>query len=160
MDLLGVKISIQSYFQASTNWHIIRILANLMNRDAKSNIVGLMQAATSSKCEKRRYFRLSLRLPMEYSFPESSRQRLAYTVDLCEGGLLMHTQDKLEIGQDLKIKFYYYSGVQIDCVEALGKVIRVDGEGKTGKEYRCAVKLLGLSSNFLRKFRKFLETLY
>jgi hypothetical protein len=36
---------------------------------------------------------------MEYSFPESSEHRLAYMVDLCEGGLLMHTAEKLVMGQ-------------------------------------------------------------
>ena len=124
------------------------------------NIAELIYQATSAKSKKRRHIRLSLRLPMEYSFPESSRYHLAYTVDLCEGGLLMYTPEKLEIGQNLRVKFYYDSAAGLDCVQALGEVIRVDKVGKLGKEYRCAVRFSDLPSDFLKKLQKFLESLY
>ena len=131
-----------------------------MNRNSQINIVQIINQATSAKFEKRRHFRLSLHLPMEYSFPESSRLRLAYTVDICEGGLLMYTQQKLEIGQKLRVKFFFDSSAGMDCIQVLGEVIRVDRLGKSGKEFRCAVRFFDLSSEILKKLRKFLKSLY
>jgi hypothetical protein len=131
-----------------------------MNGNSQISIAKIIQQSASAKSEKRRSFRLSLHLPMEYSFPESSRHRLAYTVDLCEDGLLMHTGEKMEIGQTLRVKFYYDSAVGVDYIQALGEVIRVDRLGKAGKEYRCAVRFSDLSPEFLKKLRKFLKSLY
>ena len=123
-------------------------------------IAELIYQATSAKSEKRRHLRLSLRLPMEYAFPESSRHRLACTVDLCEDGLLMYTPEKLEIGQNLRVKFYCDSAAGLDCVQVLGEVIRVERLGKSAKEYRCAVRFVDLSSNILKKLRKIFKELY
>lgn len=81
-------------------------------------------------------------------------------VDICEGGLLMHTRQKLEIGQNLRVKFYYDSAAGMDCIQALGEVIRVDKLGKSGKEFSCAVRFLDLSSENLKNLRKFLKSLY
>jgi len=126
----------------------------------KMNIKELIYQATLGKSEKRRHIRLSLRLPIEYSFPESSRHRLAYTVDLCEDGILMYTSEKLEIGQNLRVKFFYDSAAGMDCVQALGEVIRVDRLGKSGKGYRCAVRFVDLSTDILKKLRKIFKELY
>jgi hypothetical protein len=84
--------SIPQYFQADKYWYIIRINANPMNRNGQINIAQIINQADSAKSEKRRHFRVPLHLPMEYSFPESSHFHLAYTVDICEGGLLMYTR--------------------------------------------------------------------
>jgi c-di-GMP-binding flagellar brake protein YcgR len=131
-----------------------------MNRSAQIYMAQVMHQATAAESEKRRHFRLSLRLPMEYSFPESSHLRLAYMVDICEGGLLMYTPENLDIGQNLSFKFYYDSAAGLDYIQAPGEVIRVDRLGISGKEYRCAVRFSGLPPDFLKKFRNFLNSLY
>jgi c-di-GMP-binding flagellar brake protein YcgR len=132
-----------------------------MIKNEQINIAKLIyQPTTAPKSEKRRHFRLSLRLPMEYSFPESSRHRLAYTADICEGGLSMHTPEKLEIGQDLNVKFYYDSVSGLDWVQGFGEVIRADRLGNSGEEYWYAVRFVDLSSDILKKLREFLKSLY
>jgi c-di-GMP-binding flagellar brake protein YcgR len=131
-----------------------------MNRSAQINITQVIHQAASAKSEKRRHIRLSLRLPMEYSFLESSPFRLAYTVDICEGGFLMYTPEKLDIGRNLSLKFYYDSAAGIDSIQALGEVIRVDRSGKSENGYKCAVRFSDLPSDFLKKLRNFLESLY
>src|SRR4030067_1888797 len=98
----------------------------MTNRIAQMTIAELIKQRTLAKPEKRRHNRIFLCLPMEYSFPESSCPRFAHTVDICEDGLLMYVLGKLEIGQDLRVKVYYDSASGIDCIEALGEVIRVD----------------------------------
>ncbi len=124
------------------------------------NMAQVIHQAASAESEKRRHLRLSLRLPMEYSFPESSHLRLAYMVDICEGGLLMYTPENLGIGQNLSFKFYYDSATGLDYIKAPGEVIRVDRLDISGKEYRCAVRFSDLPPDFLKKFRKFLNSLY
>ena len=131
-----------------------------MNRNAQISMAQIIHQAASAESERRRNFRLSLRLPMEYSFPESSHLRLAYMVDICEGGLSMYTPENLDIGQNLSFKFYYDSAAGLDYIQAPGEVIRVDRLGISGKEYRCAVRFSDLPLDFLKKFRKFLDSLY
>jgi Tfp pilus assembly protein PilZ len=131
-----------------------------VNRSIQINIAQVIYQATSAESEKRKHFRLSLRLPTEYSFPDSSHLHLAYMVDICEGGLLMSTPENLNIGQNLRVKFYYDSSAGIDCIQAPGEVIRVDRLGNSGKDYRCAVRFSDLPPDFLKKLRKFLKSLY
>ena len=124
------------------------------------NIAELIRQHTSAKPEKRGHHRLFLSLPLEYSLPESSYPRLAYTVDIGEGGLSMHVPQELEKGQNLRVKVYYDSASGIDCIEVLGEVIRLDSLEKSEKEYRCAVRFVDLSSEIMKKLRKFLKSLY
>jgi hypothetical protein len=132
-----------------------------MTKNEQINIAKLIyQATNAAKSEKSRDFRLSLRLPMEYSLPESSRHRLARMVDICEGGLLMYTPEKLEIAQNLRVKFYYDSVSGLDCVQASGEVIRADGLGNSRKEYWYAVRFVDPSSDIPKKLREFLKSLY
>ena len=158
---LFFKIRFQLYFQWPTFWYIIRIHDYLMTKNAQIGVAKLLyQVRTAVKSEKRRHFRLSLRLPMEYSFPESSRHFLACTVDICEGGLLMYSPEKLKKGQDLRLKFYYDCGPGLDCVQVCGEVVRAGRFGNSGKEYCYAVKFVDLPSDLLKKLREFLKSLY
>jgi c-di-GMP-binding flagellar brake protein YcgR len=131
-----------------------------MNRSEQVKLAQMINQATSAKPEKRRHFRLSLHLPMEYSLPESSRFRLGYMADICEGGLLMYTTEKLDVGQNLKVKFYSASSAGMECIQAFGKVIRVDNLGKSEKDYRCGVRFSDMQPNFLEKLLKYLKNLY
>ncbi len=97
---------------------------------------------------------------MDYSLPKTSGTRLAYMVDLCEGGLSMLTREELEAGQTLRIKFFCEADKGLDCIQTFGEVIRVERLGKARKEYRIAVRFSDLSSEVSKKLRKFLEDLY
>jgi hypothetical protein len=57
------------------------------------------------------------------------------------------------------MKFFYDSAMGLDCIEATGDVIRVGKFGKTGKEYRCAVRFSNLPSGILKKLQKVLRSL-
>ena len=142
------------------DWYIIRIPDYLMNRSAQLNTAQVIHQANPAEYEKRKHLRLSLHLPMEYSLPESYHFRLAYMVDICEGGLSMYTPEGLDIGRNLNLKFYYDSAAGLDYIQVPGEVIRADRLGISGKEYRCAVRFSHLPPDFLKKFRKFLNSLY
>ena len=120
----------------------------------------MIHNSNSAKSEKRRHPRLSLHLPLEYSLPQSSRLRLAYMVDICEGGLLMYTLKKMDIGQNLRVKFYYDSPAGMDCIQSLGEVMRVEKLGTSRKDYKCGVRFSDMPPDYLKKFRKFLKSLY
>jgi hypothetical protein len=153
-------ILIHWYFQAGNTWYIIRIPDPLMNRSEQKKLAQIINQGISAKSEKRRHFRLSLHLPMEYSLPASSRFRLAYMADISEDGLLMFTTEKLDVGQNLSVKFYSASAAGMDCIQAFGKVIRVDNLGKSGKEYRCGVRFSDMQPNFLEKLLNHLKNFY
>ena len=72
----------------------------------------------------------------------------------------MYCPQNLEVGQSLRLKFFYVSAAGMDCIQALGEVIRVDRLGKSGKEYRYAVRFVDLSPDILKKLQKFLKNLY
>jgi hypothetical protein len=143
------------YYQVNNDWHIICINDDLMSRRGK-----LTHSFNSAKSEKRRYPRLSLHLPLEYSFPESYGLHLAYMGNICEGGLLMYTPQEMDIGQNLRVKFYYDSAAGTGCIQALGEVIRVEKLAASGKDYRCGVRFSNVPPDYLKKFRKFLKSLY
>jgi c-di-GMP-binding flagellar brake protein YcgR len=130
------------------------------DRTIQMHIAGLVNQLAWGKPEKRRYHRLSLHLPMEYSLDESSCFHLTHTVDICEGGLLIHVPEKLRIGQNMMIKFYYPSASGVDYGQVLAEIIRVERLDRSGKEYKCALQFLDLSSDLLKKFQKFLKSLY
>ena len=72
----------------------------------------------------------------------------------------MYTPENLHMGQNLNLKFYYVSAAGLEYIQASGEVIRVYRLGISGKEYRCAVRFSHLPPDFLKKFRKFLYSLY
>jgi len=161
MLIYNLNNFISLYFQLDKYSYVISILDYLMNKNEQINIAKLIyQRTTAAKSEKRRHFRLSLHLPMEYSLPESCHLRLACTVDISENGLLMNTPEKLDIGQNLKLKFYYDSVSGLEFVQALGEVIRADRLSNSGQDYWYAVRFVDLPSDLVKKLRKFLKSLY
>lgn len=110
--------------------------------------------------DKREYRRLHLRLPTEYFIDGSLPPRIGYTVNICEGGLLIHIPEKLKPGQHLSVKFYYYSDSDLNSVQALAEVVRTDSLKNPEEEYACALKFMDLSAEELETLRKFLKHLY
>jgi len=131
-----------------------------MNKTAQISIAMVMDKGISAKSDKIKYFALSLYLPLEYSFNDSSRLHLAYTANICEDGLLMCTPEELDVGQNLIVKIYYDAAAELDPAQTLGEVVRVDKLEKPGKAYRCAVRFVDPPSDLLKRNRKFLKSLF
>jgi c-di-GMP-binding flagellar brake protein YcgR len=129
-----------------------------MGRSGQISIAGLMNPSRA-KPEKRGHPRLSLRLPTEYSLEGSPDFRTGHTVDIGEGGLLIHVPEELSAGQRLRIRFFYHSSSGMESVQALAEVSRVDRFEKSVKEYRCALRFIDLPAGELKKFRKVLKAL-
>ena len=138
----------------------ILLKINSMNKDAQITIAMVTDKGTLAKFDKIKDFTLSMYLPLEYSFMDSSRLHLAYTANIFEDGLLMCTQEELDIGQTLRVKIYYDSAAELDPVQTVGEVVRVDKLAKAEKAYKCAVRFVDPPSDLLKKNRKFLMSLY
>jgi hypothetical protein len=136
------------------------IFEHMTTNNAKMNIAELIRQNTAAKSEKRGYPRLSLRLPTEYSLRGSSRVRVGHTVDICEGGLLVNMPERVEVGQNFKIKVYYPFDSTLNHFNFLAEVVRVDSVGKSKKECRCAVKFINLSVDDRKMLRIFMKSLY
>ena len=57
--------------------------------------------------ERRTYRRFSIRLPIEYHRADSSINQNGQAVDASEGGLQILFPEQMEIGQTLKLKFFF-----------------------------------------------------
>jgi len=111
--------------------------------------------------EKRRHPRFSIDLPIEYWQIDKSKSRPGRTVDLSEGGLLLHLSEPMEIGQVMGLNLFIDIGPDLDAIEAIAQVevvwkdIHLDKEG----DYRIGVKFVDISAEDMDKLKNFLITL-
>jgi len=111
--------------------------------------------------ERRRHPRFSVALPIEYWSMDKPKSRHGRTIDLSEGGLLLHLSEMMEIGQVLKLKLFMISGPDIASVEALAQVEVIWQDLYLGKEgdYRVGVKFIDISPQNVDQLKKFLKDL-
>jgi c-di-GMP-binding flagellar brake protein YcgR len=134
------------------------MLGALMGKSGHINTAVFMNPSRP-KAEKRGHPRVSLHLPTDYSLEGSPDFRTGYTVDIGEGGLLIHVPEELSAGQRLKIRFYYFSSSGMKTVQALAEVSRVNRVEKSVKEYRCALRFIELPAGELKKLDLVLKAL-
>ncbi len=111
--------------------------------------------------ERRKDPRFSVALPIEYWPMDKSRSRHGRTIDVSEGGSLLHLSEMMEIGQDLRLKLFMISGPDIASIEALAQVEVVWQDIYLGKEgdYRVGVKFVEISPQNVDQLKKFLNNL-
>jgi c-di-GMP-binding flagellar brake protein YcgR len=111
--------------------------------------------------DRRKHPRFSVALPIEYWPMGESKSRLGRTIDVSEGGALLHLPEMMEIGQVLKLKLFMISGPDIACIEALAQVGVVWQDICAGKEgdYKMGVKFVDISPQNLDELKKFLKNL-
>jgi c-di-GMP-binding flagellar brake protein YcgR len=111
--------------------------------------------------ERRKHPRFSVALPVEYWQTDRSRSRHGRTIDVSEGGLLLHLSEMMEIGQILRLRLFMISGPDIASVEVLAQVEVVWQDIYQGKEgnYRVGVKFVEISPEDVEQLKKFLTEL-
>jgi len=109
--------------------------------------------------EKRKHPRFSIDLPVEYWLINNPKSRPSHTLNVSEGGLLVHFSEPPEIGQDLRLKLFIDSGPDLNSVEAIVQVVWKEIPlGKDG-DYRAGVKFVDISAEDMDKLKNFLNTL-
>jgi c-di-GMP-binding flagellar brake protein YcgR len=110
--------------------------------------------------EKRKYPRFTVDLPIEYHRTDLSASHTGRALNASEGGLLLYLPEQMEMGQDLKIKLFFTSGVELNTVELLAQVVWTDIHlGKGWGDYRTGVKFIDISSENLNQLKNFLRSL-
>ena len=107
--------------------------------------------------ERRKYPRFNVDLPIEYYRIDSSIGQTGKALNISEGGLLFYLTDQVEIGQHLKSNFSFTSGSEIDSIEMLAEVARIDIDlGEVWGDYRCGVNFIDVSPEDMTKLKNFI----
>jgi c-di-GMP-binding flagellar brake protein YcgR len=115
--------------------------------------------AVRTDFERRRHPRFPVGLPIEYWQIHKSKSRPARTIDVSEGGLLIHLSEQLEIGQKLRLNLFSDSGPDLNPIEALVQVVWKDIHLGEGGDYRTGVKFVDISWKDKDELKNFLNTL-
>jgi hypothetical protein len=110
--------------------------------------------------EKRRFPRIPLRLPTEYLIADSLKPRLCYTINICEGGVLLCLPERIKVGQRLRVEIYYYFEYDLASFEVLGEIVWAEKLEDSETEYKCALQFMDLALNDLEKLKKFLRKIF
>jgi len=109
--------------------------------------------------ERRKHPRFSVDLPVEYWQINNCKSRPSHTVNVSEGGLLLHLSEPIEIGQNLRLNLFIHSGPDLDSIEAVVQLVWKDIHvGKDG-DYRTGVKFVDISAEDMDKLKSFLNGL-
>ena len=91
---------------------------------------------------------------------ESTLHQAGRALNASEGGLLIYFPERMEIGQQLRVKLYFSTGSDLESVECLVEVVWVDIHlGESWGDHRSGVKFVDVSSEDFNKIRKFLKSL-
>jgi c-di-GMP-binding flagellar brake protein YcgR len=110
--------------------------------------------------ERRRHPRFAIDLPVEYYRADSIKPQTGRAINVSEGGLLIYFSEKMEIGQQLKVKLFFASGARLNSIECLVEVVWNDlhlGEG--WGDYRSGVTFIDITPVDLDRLKKFLRSL-
>lgn len=110
--------------------------------------------------ERRKHPRFNVDLPVEYYRTESTLRQTGRAVNASEGGLLIYFPERMEIGQQLRVKLYFSVGSGLESVECFVEVVWVDIHlGEAWGDHRSGVKFVDVSPDDFNKIKKFLKSL-
>ena len=108
--------------------------------------------------ERRGYPRAKVRLPIEYRRVDSSTKQSTRTGNVSEGGFGIFFPERLEIGEQLKVKLFLSSGPSLVTIDALVEVVWMDMEAvESSGEYRSGVKFIDISEEAVAQLKTFLQ---
>ncbi len=111
------------------------------------------------RSERRRHRRFSVDLPIRYKVGISTN-RNGRAMNLSEGGMLVHSLDQMEIGQNLKSRLVFLLDSEINTIETVGEVIWRDiYSDKAWGDHRCGVRFLDISTKDKNRLKDFLRDL-
>jgi c-di-GMP-binding flagellar brake protein YcgR len=91
--------------------------------------------------EKRRHPRYSVELPLDYSRTEGKATLGGIVANASEGGLLVYLPEIMQIGDLLKIEIFFASGLELNSIKAIAKVVWYDLAAKeTWGEHRYGLQ--------------------
>ena len=110
--------------------------------------------------ERRKYRRFPVRLPVEYYRADSPTGQTGQALDASEGGLQILFPERMDIGQNLRLKLFFSSGSELNAIEMLAQVVWMNtqlGEGE--KHYQSGVRFINISPEDATKLKNFSTSL-
>src|SRR4030067_3246232 len=93
--------------------------------------------------EKRRHPRYSVELPLDYCRTNGKETYGGIVANASEGGLLVYLPEIMQIGDLLQIEIFYASGLELNSIKAIDKVVWSDlaareswGEHRYGLQFQ------------------------
>jgi c-di-GMP-binding flagellar brake protein YcgR len=109
--------------------------------------------------ERRSYPRYSVNLPVEYWPTVDSNNQLGRTGDIGENGVMLYVREKIEVGQNLKLRLFIDSGFTFISIEALVEVVWKSLPSGQTEEHQMGVKLIDISDRDRANLNNFLNSL-
>ncbi len=107
--------------------------------------------------ERREHPRFSIDLLAEYCSTNNSKSSPGRAVDIGEGGVLLYLPEEIEVGQNLRVKIFIATGLELKSIEAVTQVVWKDFHlGKEGRYHRTGVKFVNISPEDMDKLKNFL----
>lgn len=104
--------------------------------------------------ERRRHPRVSIELPLDYSFIDGSERYGGIAGDVSEGGLLVYLPESIEIGRLMKIEILFVKGFELSSIKAITKVVWSDLAPKAiWGEYRYGLEFQSFQEGDLNKLK-------
>ncbi len=109
--------------------------------------------------ERRKHPRLSVALPVEYWQSDNPKSHPGRTADIGEGWLLLYISEEIEIGQNLRVKLFFESGLKLKTIEARVQVVWKDFCFSKDGNYRIGVRFVEISLEDMETLKNFLNHL-
>jgi c-di-GMP-binding flagellar brake protein YcgR len=110
--------------------------------------------------ERRKYPRFNVDLPIQYNKIDSSTSRNGRVMNLSEGGMLIQSHERMEIGRHLKSEFSFIRGCEFGTIKTLAEVVWQDiFMTEAWGDYRHGLKFLEVSGKDKVKLDDFLVSL-
>ena len=119
-----------------------------MDKPNFSNLADLSGMTPGSRMgvlaiEKRRHPRYSVELPLDYSRVDGKATLGGIVANASEGGLLVYLPEIMQIGDLLSIEIFFASGLELNSIRAVAKVVWYDlaakeswGEHRYGLQFQ------------------------
>jgi len=113
----------------------------LMDRHMKPNPSTSQTKLGVLAVDRRKYPRYSVELPLDYCRVEGRETYGGIVANASEGGVLVYLPERMEMGAVLKVEIFYVSGLELDTVKAIAKIVWADLAAKTSwGEYRYGLQ--------------------
>ena len=110
--------------------------------------------------ERRKYPRFDVYWPIEYNHMGSSVSHNGRVTNLSEGGMLIQSPGRMDIGQHLKSKVSFILGSKINTIELQAEVVWKDVYlNEVRGDYRCGARFLDISTKDKTKLDNLLMSL-
>jgi len=108
--------------------------------------------------EKRRHPRYSIELPLDYARVNRRETYGGIVANASEGGVLVYLPERMQVGDLLKIEIFYASGLELNSIKALGRVVWSDLAAKENwGEYRYGLQFESIEEKDLIRLKNLLR---